>query len=107
MAGSLQQQMEQLIENENRLMSVIDNMISGIVVLDRDDRIVPMNKAAEGILGLPMPARRSATSMTSLNNRSPSNNWSLTASIQGEHIRDEIVLYYPDGTDDRYPYHPA
>lgn len=94
MAGSLQQQMEQLSENENRLMSVIDNMISGIVVIGRDDRIVLMNRAAEEILGIPA-SQAIGSVYDKLKQPLPFEQLVTDCIYQGAHIRDEIVLYYP------------
>lgn len=95
MAVSLQEQMEQLTENENRLESVIDNMISGIVVLDREDRIVLMNKAAERILGYDAQGVI-GTAYDRLKQPLPFEQLVLESIYRGEHIRDEIVLYYPE-----------
>jgi len=94
MAGSLQEQMEQLSENENRLMSVIDNMISGIVMIGREDRIVLMNKAAEEILGIPA-SQAIGVVYDKLKQPLPFEQLVNDCIYQGNHIRDEIILYYP------------
>lgn len=95
MAGSLQEQMEQLIENEHRLESVIANMISGIIVIGRDDNIIIMNKAAEGILGMPAD-RVIGNAFDRLQQSLPFEQLVYNCIEKGEHVRDEIVLYYPE-----------
>lgn len=52
MADSLQRQMEHNREQASRLTSVLDNMISGILMIDRDGRIALMNRSAESIAGV-------------------------------------------------------
>ncbi len=51
MAGNLEQQMERIMEDERRLKSVLDHMISGVIMIDREDTVVLMNRSAEDILG--------------------------------------------------------
>lgn len=51
MAQSLQDQMRQIAENEGQLKTVLENLISGVVLIDRKQRIVLVNKAAEEIVG--------------------------------------------------------
>lgn len=95
MASSLQEQMEQITENENRLESVIDNMISGIIVLGKEDRIVLMNKAAEDILGYPAEQVIGQT-YDKLKQPFPFEALIVDCIYKGEHIRDEITLFYPE-----------
>lgn len=95
MAESLQEQMEQLWENENRMKSVIDNMISGIVVIGRDDKVELMNRAAEEILGF-RAAQAIGLQYDRLKQPLPFEQLIFDCIYQGEHIRDEIVLYYPE-----------
>lgn len=95
MAGSLQEQMEQITENENRLESVIANMISGIIVLGRDDTIVLMNKAAEYILGISAD-KAIGVKYDRLKQPLPFEPLVFDSIYKGEHVRDEIVLYYPE-----------
>jgi two-component system phosphate regulon sensor histidine kinase PhoR len=51
MADSLQLQVNQITENESRLKSVLENMDQGILFIDRDERIVLLNRLSEEILG--------------------------------------------------------
>lgn len=95
MAGSLQEQMELITENENRLESVIANMISGIIVLGQEDRIVLMNKAAEDILGYPAE-QAIGLSYDQLKQPFPFESLIVDCIYKGEHIRDEISLFYPE-----------
>lgn len=94
MSESLQYQMNQIQENERRLKSVLDNMISGVVMIDRDGKIVLMNRAAEEQLGL-TSAELLGQTFTSAKTQ-----YELTKLIRDclerrEHIRDEVVFYYP------------
>ncbi|MEF3303799.1 two-component system histidine kinase PnpS [Paenibacillus sp. GYB003] len=95
MADSLQQQMHRILENESRLSGVLDNMVSGVVMIDGDERIVLMNRSAEDILGY--------DSADSIGKRydGAKQPYELIQLIKhciesGERIRDEINLYFPD-----------
>ncbi|MBY9080330.1 HAMP domain-containing protein [Paenibacillus sp. HN-1] len=50
MADSLQTQLRTIRDNENLLQSVLDNMTGGILLVNEDERIVLLNKAAERML---------------------------------------------------------
>ncbi|MCI3925123.1 ATP-binding protein [Paenibacillus sp. TRM 82003] len=94
MSESLQYQMNQIQENERRLKSVLDNMISGVVMIDREGRIVLMNRSAEEQLGL------AAAELLGQTFTSAKTQYELTKLIRDclerrEHIRDEVVFYYP------------
>lgn len=51
MAGSLQEQLDEIRQNGTRLQSVLDNMISGVVMIAHDGRITLYNRQAELLLG--------------------------------------------------------
>jgi two-component system phosphate regulon sensor histidine kinase PhoR len=51
MAASLQEQMDEIRRNGMRLQSVLDNMPSGVVMIDREGRITLYNSSAERLLG--------------------------------------------------------
>jgi len=91
----LQEQMEQILESENRLKSVIANMISGIVVLGRDDKIVLMNKAAERMLGIPAD-QAVGIAYDRLKPPLPFEQLVFDCIYKREHVRDEIVLHEPE-----------
>ncbi|RKN85479.1 two-component system histidine kinase PnpS [Paenibacillus ginsengarvi] len=95
MADSLQQQMHRILENESRLSSVLDNMVSGVVMIDGDGRIVLMNRSVEDILG---DVSSELIGKPYDNAKQP---YELVQLIKecidrGEHIRDEINFYFPD-----------
>lgn len=95
MSASLQLQMTQIQENENRLKSVLDNMISGVIMIDRQGKIVLINRSAEEQLGL------SAEELLDKTYRNAMVQQELAAMIQEclesrKHIRDEVVVYYPE-----------
>lgn len=51
MAQGLQDQMRRIAENEGRLKTVLENLISGVILIDCKQRISFVNKAAEEIVG--------------------------------------------------------
>lgn len=51
MADSLQLQMNRILEDENRLKNVLENLISGVVMIDGEGKIVLLNRSAEEFLG--------------------------------------------------------
>jgi two-component system phosphate regulon sensor histidine kinase PhoR len=95
MSESLQFQLTQFQENENRLKSVLDNMTSGIIMIGHDERIVLINRSAEQLLDL-RESELLGQSFTKLKSH-----YELTKMIQAclekhEHIRDEVVFYFPE-----------
>lgn len=95
MADSLDVQMTRIRENESQLESVLDNMINGVVMIDRDGRIVLMNRQAEEILGF------SAKELVGRNFGEAKQQYELQQMIQEgltvrEHIREEITFYFPE-----------
>jgi two-component system, OmpR family, phosphate regulon sensor histidine kinase PhoR len=51
MAGSLQEQLDEIRQNGTRLQSVLDNMTSGVVMIAHDGRVILYNRQAELLLG--------------------------------------------------------
>ncbi|MFS0837376.1 two-component system histidine kinase PnpS [Paenibacillus sp. 1P03SA] len=94
MADSLHMQMNRILENEGRLKGVLENMGSGILMVDRDQRIVLVNRSAEDILGF------SSNELYGKKYDEAKQQFELTRLIQecietNEHIREEIIFYYP------------
>ncbi|MEK8126772.1 ATP-binding protein [Paenibacillus filicis] len=94
MADSLQLQMERILEDESRLKSVLENMISGVVMIDREGQIVLLNRSAEDILGF------SSQELLGKRFDQAKQQYEFTQLIQEciesrEHIRDEVVFYFP------------
>ncbi len=94
MADSLQLQMNRILEDESRLKSVLENMISGVVMIDRDGNIVLLNRSAEEILGF------SAPELLGKRFDQAKQQFEFTQLIQEcidskAHIRDEMVFYFP------------
>ncbi|GAA4835433.1 ATP-binding protein [Paenibacillus vulneris] len=94
MADSLQLQMNRILEDESRLKSVLENMISGVVMIDRDGKIVLLNPSAEDILGF------SAQELLGKKFDEAKQQYEFTQLIQEcidsrELIRDEMIFYYP------------
>jgi two-component system phosphate regulon sensor histidine kinase PhoR len=95
MADSLQVQMTRIQQNENQLESVLDNMINGIVMIDRTGKIVLMNRRAEEVLGF------SARELVGRHFAEAKQQYELSQMIQEglkskEHLREEITFYFPE-----------
>ncbi|MEB3100525.1 two-component system histidine kinase PnpS [Ferviditalea candida] len=95
MASSLQFQMNRIKEEERRLKNVLDNMISGVLTVDRMGRIALVNRSAELLLGF--------TSKELLGKKYDKANQQteLTEMIRvcqekREPVREEIVFYFPE-----------
>ncbi|MCY9667107.1 cell wall metabolism sensor histidine kinase WalK [Paenibacillus alginolyticus] len=94
MSESLQQQMARIQENERRLQGVMENMMSGIMMIDREERIILLNPAAEYILGF------SSQELLGKKYNEAKQQYEFTKLIQEciesqDPIRDEMVFYYP------------
>lgn len=95
MADSLQIQMTRIQQNENQLESVLDNMINGIVMIDRGGKIVLMNRRAEEALGF------SARELVGRHYAEAKQQYELSQMIQEgleskQHLREEITFYFPE-----------
>ncbi|KRF19348.1 two-component system histidine kinase PnpS [Paenibacillus sp. Soil787] len=95
MSESLQQQMARIQENERRLQGVMENMMSGIMMIDRDERIMLLNPSAEYILGF------SSQELLGKKYNEAKQQYEFTKLIQEciesqDPIRDEMVFYYPE-----------
>ncbi|MCS7462564.1 cell wall metabolism sensor histidine kinase WalK [Paenibacillus doosanensis] len=94
MADSLQLQMNRILEDESRLKSVLENMISGVMMIDREGKIVLLNRSAEEIVGF------SSHELLGKKFDEAKQQYEFTQLIQEcidskEHIRDEMIFYYP------------
>lgn len=95
MADSLQLQMNRITENESRLKSVLENMMSGVVMIDKNESIVLLNRSAEEILGF------SANELLGKKYNEAKQQFEFTQLIEEcistrEHIRDEMIFYFPE-----------
>jgi two-component system phosphate regulon sensor histidine kinase PhoR len=95
MADSLQLQMNRIQEDESRLKSVLENMMSGVVMIDREDQIVVMNRSAEDFLGF------STDELLGKKFYEAKQQFEFTQLIhecieKREHIRDEMIFYFPE-----------
>ncbi|MFD0712385.1 two-component system histidine kinase PnpS [Paenibacillus sp. GCM10027626] len=95
MADSLQVQMERIHQNENQLESVLDNMINGIVMIDRSGQVVLLNRFAEEVLGI------TAQKLVGRHYSEAKQQYELSQIIQDglerkEHLREEITFYFPE-----------
>lgn len=95
MADSLQSQMDRILENETRLKSVLDNMMSGVLMIDRTETIMLLNRSAEELLGF------SGDELLGKNYRVANQQFEFAELIgecirDQERIRDEFVFYFPE-----------
>lgn len=95
MADSLLQQMNRIQVNEKHLTSVLGNMSSGVVMIDREQNIVLLNRAAERILGY------SSKEMLGKRYNHKKHSTELLNQIeacveQKQSLRSEIVLHFPE-----------
>ncbi|WP_128894706.1 two-component system histidine kinase PnpS [Longirhabdus pacifica] len=94
MASSLQQQMKKIKENETRLTSVLENMVSGVVMIDHHGKVALINRAAEeiigyeadNVLGKPVEQANQPIELQEMIEK---------CMFTKESIRSEIVIYYP------------
>ncbi|MFC5466578.1 two-component system histidine kinase PnpS [Lederbergia graminis] len=94
LASSLQNQMIEIKENEQRLSGVLANMMSGVILVNVEGRIVLANKAIGSMLG------RNSESLIGQMHVEAGRNASLSNLIEQslktkKEIRDEIHFYYP------------
>ncbi len=95
MADSLQLQMDRIRDGEGRLKSVLDHMISGVMLIDKLGSIVLLNRTAEDILGF------SAQELIGRQYDETHQQNELIRLIRdcmtsNEHIRDDLIFYYPE-----------
>jgi two-component system, OmpR family, phosphate regulon sensor histidine kinase PhoR len=95
MADSLQLQMNRILEDEGRLKSVLENMTSGVLMIDREGKIVLLNRSAEEVLGF------SAQELLGKKYDEAKQQHEFAQMIQEcletkEHIREEMIFYYPN-----------
>ncbi|WP_232698926.1 two-component system histidine kinase PnpS [Brevibacillus daliensis] len=94
MASSLEQQMYQISENQQRLAGVLANMPSGVILIAENRRIVLVNNATEKMLNL------SSNDLIGKLHFEIDHNYGLSQHVEsviktGERRRDEIHLFYP------------
>jgi two-component system phosphate regulon sensor histidine kinase PhoR len=95
MADSLQLQVNRILEDEGRLKSVLENMMSGVVMIDSEERIVLLNRSAEEFFGF------SSEELLGKPYDQAKQQFEFTQMIgecfeSHEHIRDEIIFYFPE-----------
>jgi two-component system, OmpR family, phosphate regulon sensor histidine kinase PhoR len=94
MAESLQNQVTHITENESRLQSVLANMVSGVMMIGRDECIAMINPAAERILGF------SSRELTGQRYDSVFQQFHLAKLIRdcfehNSHVKSELTFYFP------------
>ncbi|MGE5704673.1 MAG: two-component system histidine kinase PnpS [Clostridia bacterium] len=94
MASSLEQQMYEISENQQRLSGVLTNMTSGVIFVTESRRIMLVNPAVERLLGTP------GKDLVGKLHIEAGKNFVLSQFIDrcidtGEKFREEIHIYYP------------
>jgi len=94
MASSLEQQMYEITENQQRLTGVLTNMPSGVILISENRRIKLVNPAVEKMLGMPRQQLEGKLHIEA------GRNFGLSHFIDrcidsGEKFREEVHIYYP------------
>ncbi|MBT2292217.1 HAMP domain-containing protein [Paenibacillus albidus] len=94
MADSLQNQLKTIRDNEGLLQSVLDNMTGGILMINAEDEIALLNRAAEKMLDV------NSTEITGLSYRELKRHYELTRLIEEgisrkETVHEERSIYNP------------
>jgi len=95
MSESLQYQMKQIQEDESRLKSVLDNMTSGVVMIDRDGKIVLLNRSAEEQLGY-SSAELLGQTYTLTKTQQELSRMIAECFQRREPLRGEVIFHYPE-----------
>lgn len=95
MASSLQQTMAEIRQNETRLQAVLDNMTSGVVMIDGDGNITVFNRRAEQLLG-DDAGRRVGRSYTEMRQHYELLQL-IRRGLEGrEACREELTVHFPE-----------
>lgn len=95
MASSLESQMVEIKQNEEKLFGVLNNMVSGVILIGESRRILLVNPAIEHFLGY------SKERLIGKLHIEAGMNFGLSKLIDrcfetGEKIRDEVHIYFPN-----------
>jgi two-component system, OmpR family, phosphate regulon sensor histidine kinase PhoR len=94
LAISLQAQMEEILDNQQRLTGVLTNMVSGVMLINPSGRIALVNPAMEQIIGT------KATTLTGKLHIEAGKSLGLSQLIdrslkEGSTIHEEVYIYFP------------
>jgi two-component system phosphate regulon sensor histidine kinase PhoR len=94
MADNLLNQMNVITESEARLKNIVANMISGLMLIDRDQKFVFVNPAAENMIGY---TSIELVGRTYIQSKQQFEFMQLIekAMISQERIREELLFFYP------------
>ncbi|WP_195571851.1 two-component system histidine kinase PnpS [Paenibacillus sp. 1001270B_150601_E10] len=95
MADSLQVQMTQIREQQNRLQSVLEHMMNGIIMVDEQGQVVLTNKKAEELLGIKSKA---VIGQSLSETRIPFELIEMVHETLDKRnlLHDELTIYYPE-----------
>lgn len=95
MAANLQDHMGEIRRNELYLQSVLDHMVSGVVMIGPDGRIRIYNRSAELLIGS-LARERVGRSYTEAKQQYELLQLIRTGFETGEPIHEELTVYYPE-----------
>ena len=95
MAGSLQNQLDEIGQNGARLQSVLDNMTSGVVMIGHDGRITLYNRKAEQLLGS-TARERVGRSYTEIRYHYELQSLIRIGLSHPDMMYEELSIYYPE-----------
>lgn len=95
LASSLKKQVEKIQENEQQLSGVLRNMTSGVLLVDKDGKILLVNRAIGKMLGLSAETFTGKLHVEVIKNAGLSRLIDQCLKEQAE-IRDEIQIFFPD-----------
>jgi two-component system phosphate regulon sensor histidine kinase PhoR len=95
MAEGLETQLGRIVENESRLQSVMDSMESGILMVDREERIMLLNRKAEEFLGF-TAEELLHQAYSAANQQYEFSQLVLNCLETGDTLGDELVFYFPE-----------
>jgi two-component system phosphate regulon sensor histidine kinase PhoR len=93
-AENFNRQMGRILESERQLSNVMENMVSGVVMLDREGKFVLLNRSAEELLGYNFSELRGKVFFES---HQQSEFVAMVAESfeREERQREELMFYYP------------
>ena len=91
MATRLQERLELLAEERNKLVAVLSGMVEGVLAIDREERVLHLNRAAAQMLELPAGENLAGRSLAEVTRFPPVGNALHHALRTGESRRGEVL----------------
>jgi two-component system phosphate regulon sensor histidine kinase PhoR len=94
MADDLKEKMSELLDEKSKFETVLENVLSGITLLDQDKRIVLVNPAAGRIFGF-KPEEVLGKPITVFTHNYQLGLWVAEVEREGNPIKQELTIYSP------------